>query len=167
MEIDFSDTLNLEFNLGKVNPLHVEFEGGSPTGGAINVIKVNGVTLPIVNYTVDIPVPTKTSQLNNDNDFVSDPNYHHTDNNFTNVFKNKLNSLHNQVYIGDEQPSDDYVLIWVETSSHNAMLTSDGKLFMTSDNKEFVVADGIPLFTSDNKEFYEATNKQFITKGEI
>lgn len=138
MEIDFSDSLNLEFNLGEVNPLNVEFEGGVPAGGAINVIKVNGVPLPIVDYTVDIPVPTKTSELDNDSHFVSDAYYHHTDNNFTNTFKNKLNSLHNQVYIGGEQPSDEYVLIWIDTSV-TSFLTKDGDNFITSDNKQFLV----------------------------
>lgn len=81
-----------------------------------------------------------------------------------------LDNSGKQVYRGADQPTDENILIWIDTSApvqHNAMLTSDGKWFMTSDNKEFVVSDGIALLTSDNKEFYEATHKQFITKGEI
>lgn len=144
MEIDFSDSLNLEFNLGEAKPLHVEFEGGVPAGGAINVIKVNGVALPIVDYTVDIPVPTKTSELDNDSNFVSDAYYHHTDNNFTNTFKNKLNSLHNQIYIGDEQPSDDYVLIWIDTYQSPLV----GIQFITQDNKDFITSDDNIFTTS-------------------
>lgn len=38
----------------------------------------------------DITVPTKTSDLTNDSDFVSDASYVHTDNNFTTAEKNKL-----------------------------------------------------------------------------
>lgn len=38
----------------------------------------------------DITVPTKTSDLTNDSDFVSDASYIHTDNNFTTAEKNKL-----------------------------------------------------------------------------
>ena len=38
-------------------------------------------------------IPTKTSDLTNDSDFVSDPNYVHTDNNFTNTLKNKLDGI--------------------------------------------------------------------------
>lgn len=38
-------------------------------------------------------VPTKTSDLTNDSDFVSDANYVHTDNNFTTALKNKLNGI--------------------------------------------------------------------------
>ena len=37
----------------------------------INVIKRNGVTLPITNKTVDIAVPTKTSDLTNDSHFAT------------------------------------------------------------------------------------------------
>ena len=42
-----------------------------------------------------IAVPTKTSELENDSDFVSDENYVHTDNNFTTNEKKKLGSLAN------------------------------------------------------------------------
>ena len=38
-------------------------------GGKIDTIKVNGTARPIVSKAVDIPVPTKTSQLNNDSTF--------------------------------------------------------------------------------------------------
>lgn len=40
-------------------------------------------------------VPTKTSQLNNDSNFVSDENYNHTDNNYTTADKTKLDGLSN------------------------------------------------------------------------
>lgn len=42
-----------------------------------------------------ITVPTKTSQLTNDNNFVSDKSYVHTDNNYTTDEKNKLAELNN------------------------------------------------------------------------
>lgn len=38
-------------------------------------------------------IPTKTSDLTNDSDFVSDANYVHTDNNFTTTLKNKLDGI--------------------------------------------------------------------------
>lgn len=41
-------------------------------GGKIDVIKVNGTTQTITNKTVDITVPTKTSDLTNDSNFQSD-----------------------------------------------------------------------------------------------
>ena len=40
-------------------------------------------------------LPTKTSDLTNDSNFVSDVNYIHTDNNFTSAEKKKLGSLAN------------------------------------------------------------------------
>lgn len=62
-------------------------------GGKIDGISVNGVPQSIINKVVDIDVPTKTSELINDSNFVSDENYVHTDNNFTSEEKNKLNSI--------------------------------------------------------------------------
>lgn len=40
-------------------------------------------------------IPTKTSQLNNDSNFVEDANYVHTDNNYTSEDKTKLQGLKN------------------------------------------------------------------------
>ena len=69
------------------------------TGGAPNVIeivKVNGTPLtPDGNKAVDVVVPTKTSDLTNDDNVVKDANYVHTDNNFTTGEKNKLAGLEN------------------------------------------------------------------------
>ena len=69
------------------------------TGGAPNVIeivKVNGTPLtPDGNKAVDVEVPTKLSDLTNDNNTVTDANYVHTDNNFTTGEKNKLAGLEN------------------------------------------------------------------------
>lgn len=49
----------------------------------IEVIKVNGVAQPIkTGKIVNILVPTKTSDLTNDSNYVSDANYVHTDNNY-------------------------------------------------------------------------------------
>lgn len=105
-----------------------------------------------------------------------------------------LDNSGKQIYRGSDQPIDENILIWIDTSAPthpNAMLTSEGDWFITSEGEDFVVAEStqlytsddarfmtndgkgfalveqIPLYTSDDKEFYEATNKQFITKGEI
>lgn len=42
----------------------------------------------------DLNIPTKTSQLENDSYLVADANYVHTDNNYTDAAKAKLESLH-------------------------------------------------------------------------
>jgi len=44
----------------------------SREGGNIDVIKVNGEELPIIHNAVDITVPTKTSDLENDADYVEE-----------------------------------------------------------------------------------------------
>lgn len=62
-------------------------------GGKIDKIKVNGTEQTITNKAVDITVPTKTSDLTNDSNFVSDASYIHTDNNYTTAEKNKLSGI--------------------------------------------------------------------------
>lgn len=69
------------------------------TGGAPNVIeivKVNGTALtPDGDKAVNIPIPTKMSDLTNDDNTVKDANYVHTDNNYTLSEKQKLEGLKN------------------------------------------------------------------------
>lgn len=57
-------------------------------------IDEEAISLAVTEYldTHSIVVPTKTSDLTNDSDFVSDSNYVHTDNNFTNTYKEKVDS---------------------------------------------------------------------------
>ena len=62
-------------------------------GGKIDKIKVNGTEQTITNKAVDITVPTKTSDLTNDSNFVADASYVHTDNNYTTAEKNKLSGV--------------------------------------------------------------------------
>lgn len=40
-------------------------------------------------------IPTKTSELTNDSNFVSDASYVHTDNNFSNTYRSKLDGIEN------------------------------------------------------------------------
>ena len=61
--------------------------------GAIDQIKVNGTAQPIVDKAVDLAIPTKTSDLSNDSNFAVDASYTHTDNNFTNALKTKLEGV--------------------------------------------------------------------------
>ena len=69
---------------------------GISTGADTNVIESvqqNGTALTITNKTVNVTVPTKTSEITNDSNYVQDSNYVHTDNNFTNVDVTKLNGI--------------------------------------------------------------------------
>lgn len=65
-------------------------------GNATLTIQKNGTNVQTftanatTNKTANITVPTKTSDLTNDSDFVEDASYVHTDNNYTTAEKNKL-----------------------------------------------------------------------------
>lgn len=66
---------------------------GIAAGAQANVIesiKVNGTAQTITSKAVDITVPTKLSDLTNDNNFVTDADYVHTDSNYTAAEKTKL-----------------------------------------------------------------------------
>lgn len=64
-------TINGQSIFGEGN---IEIPGGSGTGGQENVIekiKVNGTELPVENKEVNIKVPTKVSELENDSNFLT------------------------------------------------------------------------------------------------
>lgn len=55
----------------------------------------SGYVVSVDGKKTELILPTKTSELENDSNFVSDENYVHTDNNFTTAEKTKLGSLAN------------------------------------------------------------------------
>lgn len=59
----------------------------SAQANVIETVKVNGTALTPSSKAVNITVPTKTSQLTNDNNFAVDANYKHTDNNYSDTEK--------------------------------------------------------------------------------
>lgn len=68
------------------------------------------------NVTANIAVPTTTSELTNNSDFVSDASYVHTDNNFTNAEKTKLSSIESGAEVNvqsdwnqTDNTEDDYI----------------------------------------------------------
>ena len=76
------------------------FYKGSPSAGdGTLTIKRNGTVLGTFtakqswDTDVDITVPVRTSQLDNDSGFVSDQDYVHTDNNFTDELHSKLEGV--------------------------------------------------------------------------
>lgn len=67
-------------------------EGGEPN--TIESISVNGTPVaPDAQKNVALTVPTATSDLTNDSNFAVDANYVHTDNNYTNTEKTKLEGV--------------------------------------------------------------------------
>lgn len=59
--------------------------------------KIGSTQADLSGYAQKSELPTKTSDLTNDSNFVSDGNYVHTDNNFTTPEKQKLDTLENYV----------------------------------------------------------------------
>jgi hypothetical protein len=60
----------------------------------ISTISVNSVDVPPdENKNVEITVPTKTSELDNDSNFIADADYTHTDNNYTDAAAAKLAAI--------------------------------------------------------------------------
>jgi len=51
-------------------------------------------------------IPTRITQLNNDLNFISDPDYHHTDNNFTNSNRYILDNLDDRTFVYPEISRD-------------------------------------------------------------
>ena len=75
---------------GTTTDLYAPSGGGG--GGSVDDVQVNGVSV-VVSGIAQVTVPTATSDLTNDSNFVSDASYVHTDNNFTNADVTKLNGI--------------------------------------------------------------------------
>ena len=68
------------------------------------------------NVTANVTVPTTTSELTNNSDFVSDASYVHTDNNFTTTLKDKLDGIESGAEVNvqsdwsqSDNTADDYI----------------------------------------------------------
>lgn len=89
---DLTDALKTKYDNAATKVDQIIETGGEPN--VIETVKVNGTALtPDSKKAVNVPVPTKTSDLTNDSNFVEDASYVHTDNNFTTALKNKLNGI--------------------------------------------------------------------------
>lgn len=71
------------------------------------------------NTTANISVPTKTSEITNDSNFVSDANYVHTDNNFTNADKAEIWKINNSLQFTYVVDSDQALADWANNASGN------------------------------------------------
>lgn len=89
---------------------HVAIKGASGAG-LVDDVLVNNESV-VEDKIAKVVVPTKTSDITNDSNFVADSNYVHTDNNFTNSDKDKLNNLvGDKFYVYTQSvPSDTWVV---------------------------------------------------------
>ena len=113
----------------------------------IEVVKQNGTALTVTDKTVDVTVPTKLSDLNNDNNTVTDANYVHTDNNFTSTLKTKLDNIASNAEVNVQAD-------WNETStSSDAYIKNKPSIpSKTSDlsNDSDYVSDASYVHTDNN-----------------
>lgn len=106
-----------------------------------NKPKLNGVTIKGNKTSADYGIPTKTSDLENDSDFVSDANYVHTDNNYTSEEQSKLEGIESGAEVNvqsDWEQSDSAADDFIKNKPQN--LVQDANYVHTDNN-----------YTSDEK----------------
>ena len=106
-----------------------------------NKPKLNGKTIQGNKTNEDYGIPTKTSDLENDSDFVSDANYVHTDNNYTNEEQSKLEGIESGAEVNvqsDWEQSDSAADDYIKNKPEN--LVQDANYVHTDNN-----------YTSDEK----------------
>lgn len=130
-------------------------------GANVNIIesiKVNDVTQGIDNKTVNISVPTQTSQLTNNSNFAVDAAYVHTDNNYTTTEKDKL--------AGIEASADVNIIESISVNGTAQTVTNKGvNIAVPTNNNQ--LANGAGYQTSSDVSSAIAAAIQDITSFEF
>lgn len=118
--------------------------------------------------TLDAIVPTATSELTNDSNFVSDASYVHTDNNFTTTLKDKLDGIEagaevNQNAFGEVQVGSTTISASSETDTLG-LVGSNVTLTPDATNKEVTI--GVTGANVTSALGYTPTNIQSITTAQ-
>lgn len=118
--------------------------------------------------TLDAVVPTATSELTNDSNFVSDASYVHTDNNFTTTLKDKLDGIEagaevNQNAFGEVQVGSTTISASSETDTLG-LVGSNVTLTPDATNKEVTI--GVTGANVTSALGYTPTNIQSITTAQ-
>lgn len=111
LRVDKRGNANVYYNIpdltSTTDDIIVDKQGGTLQGDGYCKLTFNSGK-----YAQKTEVPTKTSDLQNDSNFVSDENYVHTDNNFTNEEKTKLeNDVATKDYVEQEIATFDFIKI--------------------------------------------------------
>ena len=81
-------------------------------------------------------------------------------------FEVKVAGGKTQIYMGDTEPTDENILVWIDTyvppAPDNALVTADNEYFITADEEYFVVAVPKQFTTSNNEELITSDNEQFL-----
>ena len=152
--VDLVDTYRMTFDDGSTFDYEVVNGGGSGSG-KIDIIKVNGVELPVVDKAVDIEIP----------DYIYIGNTEPTDENVV-LWVNPDESGGSgggvpveYIYIGTTEPTDENIVLWVnpdETSSGG----SEGAISNDIDNIQ--ISNG-ELLISVNGVTYKFTPSGIVT----
>lgn len=102
----------------------------------------------------DTEIPSKTSELTNDSNFVSDASYVHTDNNFTTTLKNRLEGIEAGAEVNQNAFSNVKVgnsTIAADTKTDTLTLTAGSNITLTPDttNDAVTIAATVPTKVSD------------------
>ena len=152
--VDLVDTYRMTFDDGSTFEYEVA-NGDSSLGGKINIIRVNGVELPVVDKAVDIEIP----------DYIYIGNTEPTDENVV-LWVNPDESGGSgggvpveYIYIGTTEPTDENIVLWVnpdEASSGG----SEGAISNDIDNIQ--ISNG-ELLISANGVTYKFTPSGTVT----
>lgn len=163
-------------NLPKINNVTLI---GNKTLADIGIPTVNNATLTIqkngsnvatfsanasTNATANITVPTKTSDLTNDNGYVVDVNYNHTDNNFTDALATKLGGIETGAQVNVQAnwseastSSDAYIQNKPTIPTATSDLTNDSG-YQTASDVSSAIETAIAGITAVQ---YDTVNEQF------
>ena len=153
-------TNEIEIDNNRMDNQEIELENSDTVvryeENVIESISVNGVEQEVdENKNVDISVPTKTSDLSNDNNTVQDASYVHTDNNYTTTEKNKLAELENY---DDTQITED-----IEEIQEDINNLKDGVLDLDRDKADKTEIPDVSDFIT--KDVNDLTN--YTTTGNM
>ena len=165
MTVSDGETLNFD-----MRGLFLQGGGGAVTGVKGNAeqdFRTGDVNLSPADLGIDLSslatkaeLPTKTSDLTNDSNFVSDAHYVHTEENFTTVDKTKLNGLHKLTILINSIAYD------VTYSVKTTMQGIDGIAIFYDDGSP----DGSAVFIPDADgftTFYQMIQQTYATKSEV
>ena len=125
---------------------------GTPSFRALVADDIPSLTISKIS---DFPeIPSKTSDLTNDSNFVSDASYMHTDNNFTTTLKNRLEGIAAGAEVNQNAFSNVKVgnsTITADTKTDTLTLTAGGNITLTPDttNDAVTIAATVPTKVSE------------------
>lgn len=118
-------------------------------------------------------IPTKTSDLTNDSNFVSDANYVHTDNNYTTTEKNKLNGIASGAEVNvqsdwsqSDNTKDDYIKNKPTIPSNTSDLNNDSG-FITQETDPVFSNSAAGLITASDLNNWNGKQDKLVSGNNI